>query len=161
LIRLLRIFDNVDVKGAASKNLISRVLLLQGAGVRVIVLTLVSILLGLLPALILVIREFNAIVAYRRRWLQIKCQRKDLGWLSARKAPGFATWGEKQFKDYLVKIGLSSTLNDAAKQQNGNGNRSCARNGEKRMRRRKEEQPLKLNNDIDAEIDIQSLFSIG
>ena len=123
-------------------------------------LTILTILLGLMPALIGVIREFNAIVAYRSRWLQVRCQRKDLGWLSARKAPGFATWGEKQFKDYLVKIGLSSTLSDVAK-RNTDGHRSRARNGEKRTRRREEEQPLNLNDDIDAEVDVQSLFSIG
>ncbi|KAF8807999.1 hypothetical protein BYT27DRAFT_7190091 [Phlegmacium glaucopus] len=164
LIRLLRLFDSGNVTRAAVKNLNIRALLLKGedpfhARVRVIVLTILTILLGLLPALIIIIREFNAIVAYRRRWLQVRCQGKDLGWLSARKAPGFATWGEKQFKNYLVKIGLSSTLNDAAK-RNGNGNGTRLRNREKRTRRREEEQPLNLD-DIDAEIDIQSLFSIG
>ena len=162
LIRLLRAFDNGS---AASKDLIARVSLLDGDGpfhlrVRIIVLTILTILLGLLPALIVVIKEFNTIVAYRKRWLQFRCQRKDLGWLSARKAPGFATWGERQFKDYLVKIGLSSTLSDVVK-HNGNNHRSRARNGEKRTRRREEEQPLNLYDDIDAEIDVQSLFSIG
>jgi len=165
LIRLLRVFDSGNVTRVASKNLTGRALLLTGddpfhARVRVIVLTILTILLGLLPALIKILREFNTIVAYRRRWLQVRCQRKDLGWLSARKAPGFATWGEKQFKEYLVKIGLSSTLNDAAK-RNGNGHGTRVRNGEKKTRRREEEQPLNLNDDIDAEIDIQSLFSIG
>lgn len=169
LIRLLRLFDSGQV---VSKNLIGSALLPNdplnarttndpsNARIRVIVLTILTILLGLLPALIQIINEFNAIVAYRSRWLQVRCQKKDLGWLSARKAPGFATWGEKQFKDYLVKIGLSSTLNDAAK-RHGNRNRARPRNGEKRTRRKGEEQPLNLNDDIDAEIDIQSLFSIG
>ena len=157
LIRLLRTFDNGY---AASKDLIGRVSLPDGDGpfhvrVRVIVLTILTIILGLLPALIGVLKEFNTIVAYRRRWLQFRCQRKDLGWLSARKAPEFATWGEGQFKDYLVKIGLSSTLNDAVKQKR-NTDRSHARNGEKRTRR-----PLNLNDDIDVDIDVQTLFSIG
>ena len=161
LIRFLRLFDG-DV---TSKNLFTRASLLDGddpfhARIRVIVLTILTILLGLLPALIEVVREFNAIVAYRRRWLEVRCQRKDLGWLSARKAPGFATWGEKQFKDYLVKIGLSSTLSDVAK-RNGSGRRPRARNGEKRTRRREEERFLNLIDDIDAEVDVQSLFSIG
>ena len=160
LIRSLRLFD---VGNATSQNLFSRASLLDDpfhARIRVIVLTILTILLGLLPALIGVVKEFNAIVAYRSRWLEVKCQKKDLGWLSARKASGFATWGEKQFKDYLVKIGLSSTLSDAAK-RNGNGHRTRPRNGEKRTRRREEEQPLNLNDDIDAEVDVQSLFSIG
>ena len=162
LIRLLRLFDNGT---AASKDLLGRVSLLDGndpfhARVRVIVLTILTILLGVLPALIGVVKEFNTIVAYRRRWLQFRCQRKDLGWLSARKAPGFATWGERQLKDYLVKIGLSSTLSDAVK-PDGNGHRARAKDGRRRTRRREEEQPLNLNDDIDAQIDVQSLFSIG
>lgn len=165
LMRLLRLFDTENVIGPTSKNINSRSLLLTGddpfhAGVRVIVLTILTILLGLLPALIRILREFNAILAYRRQWLQVKCQRKDLGWLSARKAPGFSTWGEQRFKDYLVKIGLSSTLTEAVK-RNGNGNGARPRNGEKRTRRKEEEQLLSLNDDFDAEIDIQSLFSIG
>ena len=162
LIRFLRLFDSGNI---ASENLFGGLSFLGGddpfhARIRVIVLTILTILLGLLPALSGVVREFNAIVAYRRRWLQVRCQRKDLGWLSARKAPGFATWGEKQFKDYLVRIGLSSTLGDVAK-RNGDGHRARARNGEKRTRRRDEEQPLNLIDDIYGEVDVQSLFSIG
>ena len=151
LIRFLRLFDGNVTSLLDSDDPFH-------ARIRVIVLTILTILLGLLPALIAVVREFNATVAYRRQWLEVRCQRKDLGWLSARKAPGFATWGEKQFKDYVVKIGLSSTLSDAAKR---NGHRARARNGEKRTRRREEERFLNLNDDIDAEVDIQSLFSIG
>jgi hypothetical protein len=162
LIRLLRLFDNGSV---SSKDLTTRASLLDAndpfhARIRVIILTILTIVLGLLPALIGIINEFNTIVAYRRRWLDFRCQRKDLGWLSARKAPGFETWGERQFKDYLVKIGLSSTLTDTVKPK-GNGHRARARNGEKRTRRREEEQPLNFNDDFDAEIDVQSLFSIG
>ena len=163
LIRLLRLFDTGNVTQASSKNLTARALSLNDpshARVRVIILTILTLLLGLLPALITITREFNRIIAYRRRWLQVRCQRKDLGWLSARKAPGFATWGEKEFKGYLVKIGLSSTLSDAAK-RNGKGNRARTKNGEKGTRRREEERLLNLNDDFDAEVDIQSLFSIG
>ena len=162
LIRPLRLFDTGN---ATSENLLGRASLLDGddpfdVRIRVIVLTILTILLGLLPALIGVVGEFNALVAYRKRWLQVRCQRKDLGWLSARKAPGFATWGEKQFKNYVVKIGLSSTLSDTEKRDES-GHRARARNGEKRTRRREEEQFLNLNDDIDAEVDVQSLFSIG
>jgi hypothetical protein len=128
--------------------------------IRVIVLTVLAILLGVLPALIKIIREFNRTVDYRRRWLEVRCEGKDLGWLSARRAPGFASWGEKQFKDYLVKIGLSSSLGDAAKRNGG----ARPRNGERAVRRREEEQPLNRfeeTNNPDADVDIQSLFSIG
>ncbi|KAF8167474.1 hypothetical protein B0H34DRAFT_18533 [Crassisporium funariophilum] len=167
LIRLLRLFDSENVTTVNPEGLKRRALLLEGsdpyhARVRVIALTIMVIVLGLLPALIKIIREFNRVVEYRRRWLEVKCEGKDLGWLSVRKAPGFATWGEKQFKDYIVKLGLSSTLGDAAK-RNGNGNGPLARNGEKRTRRREEEEPLTHQNGTtnNVEVDIQSLFSIG
>ncbi|KDR85603.1 hypothetical protein GALMADRAFT_53945 [Galerina marginata CBS 339.88] len=164
LIRLLRLFDSGNIT-TSNFSTLQRRETLSGpdpfhAHIRVIILTALTILLGLLPALIKIIKEFNRVVEYRQRWLEVKCEGKDLGWLSVRKAPGFATWGEKQFKDYLVKAGLSSTLGEAAK-RNGGGVRP--RNGEKRIRRREEEeeQPLNRNEDSNVEVDIQSLFSIG
>ncbi|KAF9556409.1 hypothetical protein CPC08DRAFT_778388 [Agrocybe pediades] len=166
ILRLLRLFESGQITTSDGSNLQRRETLSNSdpfnAHVRVIVLTAITILLGLLPPLIKIIKEFNRLVAYRQRWLEYKCEGKDLGWLSARAAPGFRLWGEKRFKDFLVKIGLSSTLNESANSsRNGNGAR--ARNGERRTRRREEEQPLYPTDDAskDAEIDIQSLFSIG
>lgn len=163
LLRLLRLIESGKITSSNISTNKRRALISNSdpyhSRIRVIVLTMLVILLGVLPALIKIIREFNRVVAYRRRWLEVKCDGKDLGWLSARKAPGFAGWGEKQFKDYLVKIGLSSSLGDAAK-RNGGGARP--RNGEKRTRRREEErQPLNRPEETNnAEVDVQSLFSI-
>ena len=161
LIRLLRVIQNGgSVTTDPSRFQLREVLSGSdtfNAHIRIIILTVLTILLGLIPALIKIIKEFNKVVDYRRRWLEIKCEGKDMGWLSARKAPGFATWGEKQFKDYLVKIGLSSSLGDAGRRNGG----SRARNGEKRTRRREEELPLNQKDDLNADIDIQILFSIG
>ena len=70
-----------------------------------------------------------------------------MGWLSARRAPGFVGWGEKRLKDYLVKIGLSSSLDIS--------DRSA------RSRRRRRAQELNNEERGDFEIDVQSLFSIG
>jgi len=171
LLRLLRLIESGKITSSnISTNEPSDILSMEPRAIisnsdpyhsriRVIVLTILVILLSVLPALIKIIREFNRVVDYRHRWLEVKCEGKDLGWLSARKAPGFAGWGEKQFKDYLVKIGLSSSLGDAAK-RNGGGARP--RNGEKTIRRREEErQPLNRPEETNnAEVDVQSLFSI-
>ena len=163
LLRLLRLIQSGNITSSNISTNERRALISNSdpyhSRIRVIVLTAMVILLGVLPALIKIIREFNRVVAYRRRWLEVKCEGKDLGWLSARKATGFAGWGEKQFKDYLVKIGLSSSLGEAAK-RNGGGARP--RNGEKRIRRREEErQPLNRPEETNnAEVDVQSLFSI-
>jgi len=159
LLRLLRLIESRNITSSTHER---RAVISDSdpyhARIRVIILTIFAILLGVLPALIKIIREFNNVVAYRHRWLEVKCEGKDLGWLSARKAPGFAGWGEKQFKDYLVKIGLSSSLGDAAKRNGG----ARPRNGEKAIRRREEEQPFNhLEEKNDAEVDVQSLFSIG
>lgn len=133
--------------------------------VRVIILAALVIVLGVFPALWKIIREFNHVAAYRSRWLQTKCEGKDLAWLSAKDAPGYANWGERQFKDHLVKIGLSSTLTSAGRQNgNGNGHSGGARprDGTRTTRRREEEQPLNdKHEETVAEVDIQSLFSIG
>ncbi|KIM47616.1 hypothetical protein M413DRAFT_439287 [Hebeloma cylindrosporum] len=165
LLRLLRLIQSGNINSSNISTNERRAIISDSdpyhSRIRVIVLTILVVLLGVLPALIKILREFNRVVAYRRRWLEVKCEGKDLGWLSARKAPGFATWGEKQFKDYLVKIGLSSSLGDAAK-RNGNGGGARPRNGERRIRRREEEQqPLNRPEETNtAEVDVQSLFSI-
>ena len=103
-------------------------------------------MLGLLPVLWKILKEFNRTVAYRERWTEIRCQGLEMGWLSARHAPGFVGWGEKRLKDYMVKIGLSSSLD------------ANERNARSRRRRRAQE----LNNEEKGnyEIDVQSLFSI-
>lgn len=117
------------------------------ARLRIIIATVLAIVLGLLPVLWKVLKEFNRTVAYRERWMEVRCQGFEMGWLSARRAPGFVGWGEKRLKDHLVKMGLSSCL-DAAD-----------RNARSRRRRRAQE----LNNEEQSnfEIDVQSLFSIG
>lgn len=164
LLRLLRLFDTGTI---STKNLVAVVRRAPGpnsdphhARVRIIVLTVLTIVLGILPALRKILKEFNRILEYRRRWLEIKCEGKDIAWLSARNAPGYATWGEKQFKDYMVKIGLSSTLAEAARRTRNNGG-FLPRNGERRIRRREEEEPLTGRDDRErTEIDVESIFSI-
>ncbi|RXW19335.1 hypothetical protein EST38_g6518 [Candolleomyces aberdarensis] len=157
LLRLLKLIDNGDISTDNVATLAKRALTDEPhSRIRVIVLTIMAIVLGLLPALWKIIREYNAVLAYRQRWLAVQCQGKDLGWLSAKRAPGFATWGEKQFKDHLVKIGLSSELGDASKRNGANTRRA----GGRRDHRREEEQPLNNEEEMTSEVDIQTLFSI-
>jgi len=163
LLRLLRLFDSGSI---STNNLVTIARRAPGSDLepyraRIIILTVITIVLGILPALHKIIMEFNSIAAYRMRWLEIKCEGKDLAWLSARKAPGYAGWGEKQFKDYLVKIGLSSTMGEISRRNRNDGG-ARPRNGQRRIRRREEEEPLTGRDNAErAEVDIESLFSIG
>ncbi|KAF9011061.1 hypothetical protein BDQ17DRAFT_1345391 [Cyathus striatus] len=157
LLRLLRLFDAQDID---TRNLATAIRRRasdddpQNARVRIIILTVLVLVLGLLPALWKLLREFNALVAYRKRWLQVKCEGMDLAWLSARKAPGFQGWGERRLKDYIIKIGLSSTTLGERQDRNGTRRRD-------RGTRRPEEQPLYSADEHASEVDIQSLFTVG
>ncbi|KAG6842425.1 hypothetical protein C0991_007555 [Blastosporella zonata] len=165
LLRLLRLFDNGSISTSNLIQLKARASSSddpQNARVRVIVLTVLTLVLGLLPALWKIIKEFNKLVAYRKEFAEVLCEGKELGWLSANDAPGFVGWGEKRFKDFMLKTGLSSSMEPRngradARTRNGNGNG----NGERRGHRPEEMQPLTKTEEANVEVDIQSLFSIG
>ncbi|KAL1737393.1 hypothetical protein EV714DRAFT_278873 [Schizophyllum commune] len=164
LMRLLRMLDQGDV---SIKNLLvtraddsdDR----YNVRPRIIVLTVLVIVLALLPALWKIIKEFNALVAYRQRWLNVKCDNEELAWLSVRDAPGFIGWGEKQIKDFILKCALSSTLDrTSAGRRNDDSPESANRIRGGRSGRHQSE---KRRWDADAEntnmeVDIKSLFSI-
>ncbi|KXN88932.1 hypothetical protein AN958_06803 [Leucoagaricus sp. SymC.cos] len=162
---LLRLLRAIDEEGIQTTNLqvqTRRALIgderdPQNVRLRIIILTIIALVLGLLPALWKILREFNILVEYRKRWLQVRCEGKDLGWLSTKDAPGFQNWGEKRFKSFIKKVGLTSGMDD---ERDGRQARHSHRRGPGRTRRRDEELPL---NGIDdgAEVDIQSLFSIS
>ena len=150
LLRLLQVLDagqsaTEDLRLLSIRAVLSGDAGVHNARIRIIVATALAILFGLLPVLWKLFKEFNRTVAYRERWTEIHCQGIEMGWLSAQRAPGFVGWGEKRLKDYLVKIGLSSTF-DATDR-----NRA-------RRRRRTQEQTSEEKGHF--EIDVQSLFSI-
>lgn len=168
LLRLLRLFDERNLQTTNLDNLPRRALIgdendPENARVRIIVLTAITLALGVLPALWKILHELNTLVEYRKRWLQVKCGGKDLGWLSVKDAPGFQNWGEKRLKNFIKKIGLTSGMDDderdsrRARQNNG---RAMHRNSGRRTRHKDEEVPLYGAED-NAEVDIQSLFSIS
>ena len=159
LLRLLQLLDNrqitttTHVQLANSTQLTTRMIvdgkdLEDDARTRIIILTALLIALGLIPALWRILREFNAIANYRKRWIELKCRNSEMGWLSASKAPGFVGWGEKRLKNYLLKTGLSSKLEAA---------------GESRREKKERERRLMERTDFGdgPEIDVESLFSIG
>lgn len=117
----------------------------QNLRVRVIILTTLALVFGLLPALWKIIREFNGLVAHRNRWLEVKCNGLEMAWLSATRAPGFVGWGEKRLKDFILKSGLSSSLD---------------KNGRNGQRRRSPDQQFDAEEKARLEVDIESLFSI-
>ncbi|KAJ7446697.1 hypothetical protein FB451DRAFT_1291217 [Mycena latifolia] len=151
LMRLLRALDSGSANVSTS-NLLQTRAVATGAGdpehlrIRVIVLTVLVLVLALLPALWKIVKELNRLIAYRQRWIELRCEGKQMGWLSARKAPGFTGWGEQRFKDFVIKSGLSSGM----------------RNGSEGQRRRspnREDQPNQEEKDA-LQIDITNVFSI-
>lgn len=157
LLRLLRFFDIGKVSSSNLVEIQARSITdPQNARARIIVLTVLSVALGLLLPLWKIILEFNKFVAYRRAFVEIKCAGRELGWLSARRAPGFVGWGEKRLKDFVLKMGLSYSM-DSRDRQPG----TRPRNHSRRNHRQEESQPLNASEEANLEVDIQSLFSIG
>ncbi|KAL0951690.1 hypothetical protein HGRIS_008366 [Hohenbuehelia grisea] len=190
LLRLLRLLDdgNITTMGNLNtRNLHSRMVVdghdyAPQARTRLIIIVVLTLVVALLPALYKILKEFNNLVAYRRTWVDERCEGVDMGWISARRAPGFAGWGEKRIKDFLVKSGLSAggvgglrrTGTEATRGsrmqldrnvEGENGNENSSHNGSGYGpyggRRRKEEQPLTNVEDGDFEVDVQNLFSIS
>ncbi len=163
LLRLLQLLDsgNATVVDLATpltpREIVNGKDLSSTVRTRIIIATALAIVLGLLPVLWKLIREFNKLAAYRLRWVEVKCQGQEMGWLSARDAPGFAAWGEKRLKEFIVKAGLSASLESSADIQNGSGNGSSSG----RSRRRRRAQDWSNEEKANFEIDVKSLFSVG
>ncbi|EPQ60336.1 hypothetical protein GLOTRDRAFT_52392 [Gloeophyllum trabeum ATCC 11539] len=152
---LLRLLQYYDSQGSSIRTIPTFVKRapdgsnqLTNARIRIIILTVLLIVLAVIPGVWKILKEFNRIVAYRERWLKVRCGGMDLAWLSARRAPGFRGWGERRLKEFIVKSGLSSSL-----ETENTGNRRRVRNAS--------EQPLTPVEEESLEVDIQGLFSIG
>ncbi|KAF8334005.1 uncharacterized protein EI90DRAFT_3050622 [Cantharellus anzutake] len=123
VLRLLRLLDNgrVNTSSHTGSNLgrspssLTKRLVVDGvdeahkARVRLVILAIV-LLIAVVPALIKLLREFNALVAYRKRWVTLRCEGHEMGWLSVDRVPGLAGLGEKDVKDVIIKYGLSVSL---------------------------------------------------
>lgn len=165
LLRLLPLLDDRNISTQTLATVDGKDVTFR-TRVRIIILTALLIVVGLLPALIKSLREFDKLLAFRRRWLDIHLQGVEMGWLSAHDAPGFVGWGERRIKDFIIKTGLSSSLDfspnasgTGARPGNGTGNGTT--NGGDRPRRRRQGAFLSRAEEAALEVDIQSLFSIG
>ncbi|KAJ7482288.1 hypothetical protein B0H11DRAFT_2193371 [Mycena galericulata] len=153
LIRLLRAIESGSAN-VSTANLLQTRAVASGSGdpehlrVRIIVLTVLVIVIALLPALYKIVKELNRLIAYRKRWVELRCEGQQMGWLSARTAPGFAVWGEQRFKDFVLKSGLSSGMQ--------NGTEAQAR---RTPPREEGDQPNPEEKDA-LQIDITNIFSI-
>ncbi|TCD68080.1 hypothetical protein EIP91_011533 [Steccherinum ochraceum] len=150
LLRLLQLLDNSSVTTTSGTVLVSREIVdghdyAPTVRTRVIILTVLAIVLGLLPMLWKVLHEFTRLANFRYRWMVVRCHNQEMGWLSARYNPGFVGWGEKKLKTFIQKAGLSVAL------ESPEGSRT--RSSRRRMERDEESARL--------EIDVQSLFTIG
>jgi calcium permeable stress-gated cation channel len=152
LLRLLQLLENGNVtkNGLQSRAFVNSKDVAPNTRIRIIILTVLAIVLGVLPALWKIVKEFNAVVNYRRRWIEFRCEGQDLGWLSARKAPGFDGWGERRIKEFILKSGLSSSLDANGKKESSQA-----------QSRRTQEPTLTNGEKAGLEVDIKNLFSIS
>ncbi len=176
VLRLLRLLENESINTSVQTRSITTLssglykrLIVNGtdeahkARGRLLALTVILLVLSVLPALNKLLREFNALVAYRKRWLSLRCEGYEMGWLSRDKVPGLDGMGEKEVKDMIVKYGLSTLLEEPSESW-------------QRRRREEIERRYRMSTPMDdangslaspaqsqeggAEIDITGIFSI-
>lgn len=170
VLRLLQLLENGDI--STTSNNLQRRLTVNGTDrapntrTRLIILTVFALVLVMLPAVYKLLKEFTRLVNYRKRWLEVRCRGMELGWLSAQHAPGFVGWGEKRLKDFIIKTGLSASLDRSAgigvrgnMAGVGSGNRGQPMSPSNTSRRQRSE----MDDDEKAELDVDvaSLFTIG
>lgn len=165
LLRLLNLLDDKSISTSTSNSVVlSRRATVDGRDVapntrtRIIILTVLFLVLGILPALYKTLKEFNLLLSHRLRWLNIKLEGKDMGWLSLRQAPGFTGWGEKRVKDFINRTGLSSALETSGGP--GSGVRRRRANSRGRELEVEEDRRLSREEELGLEVDVQSLFTI-
>jgi hypothetical protein len=158
LMRVLQLFDNRDIStssNAAVREVINGHDYKSRARVRVIILTALLIVIGVIPALVKILREYGKLLAFRRKWTDAHLQGKEMGWIGARDAPGFVGWGEKRLKDFILRTGLSSSLDFSAEPATtGTGRRV------KSSRPRNTAPYTYSEEDAGLEVDILSLFTV-
>ncbi|KAG2120632.1 uncharacterized protein F5147DRAFT_662683 [Suillus discolor] len=149
LLRLLQLLEADSASTYSVLNVPDGDKQVSNARLRIVVLAVLAVFAVTLPALYKILKEINNLVTFRRRWLEVRCEGKEMGWLSSRKASGFAGWGEKRIKDHFVKIGLSSSL--------GGSSRS---NNRPLQHSRQTQSYYQNSQDSVFEVDVQSLFTV-
>ena len=114
LLRLLQLLKQGNINTHSSgRNALQRRLTVDGkdyahtARIRLIILIVLLLVVAVFPALIKILREFNKLLAYHRRWAAIRCDGLEMGWLSVSRAPGLKRMGEAQVKALFQKTGMT------------------------------------------------------
>lgn len=160
LLRLLQLLEDENI--TTSSKILARAVVngndvTSNIRTRIIILTVFTIVLGMLPALRKIFKEFNRLVNYRHVWLEIRCEGLEMGWLSAEKAPGFLGMGEKRIKDFIVKTGLSATLD----KNSGIGSSGVRQRAQSHRAQERIEKTRDDEEKAALEIDVRSLFTVG
>lgn len=169
LLRLLQLLQSEQVTTSTTSTFVTRAVvngtdITSNIRTRLIILTVFTLVLGMLPALHKLLKEFNRLAKYRTHWLAHRCGGMEMAWLSAARAPGFVGWGEQRLKTFLMKSGLSSSL-DRSGGIGESGNMAGIGSGfrSRTSARRSRDQTARMSEEEKAalQVDIVSLFSIG
>lgn len=169
LLRLLQLLENEQIVISSDSALAVRAVVngndvSSNVRTRLIILTVFTLVLGMLPALHKLMREYGRLSTYRTHWLTHRCGGMELAWLSAASAPGFVGWGEQRFKTFLIKSGLSSSLDrSGGVGESGNmvGIGSGFRSRASARGARDQQETLSEEEKAALQVDIVGLFSIG
>lgn len=80
------------------------------ARIRLLILTVLLLVVAVLPTLFRLLREFNRLLAYHKRWVAVKCDGLEMGWLSISRAPGLKGLGEADVKQIFERTGMTKRL---------------------------------------------------
>ncbi|KAI0275250.1 hypothetical protein BC834DRAFT_815275 [Gloeopeniophorella convolvens] len=153
VVRVLQLLDNRDVDTSV-REIVNGHDLKWRARVRLIIVSGLLVVVGVLPALVKLLREYGKLLAFRRLWADLHLQGKEMGWISARTAPGFKGWGEKRLKDFILRTGLSSSLDFSAEPASS----GVTMRGNGRSRRGPYMAP---EQEYGLEVDIMRLWTVG
>ncbi|KIO34386.1 hypothetical protein M407DRAFT_16914, partial [Tulasnella calospora MUT 4182] len=156
ILRLLKMLDNNTIStsshlpGRSKRAIIDGVDQSSNAEGRLIAIAVLLIVVGILPVMWKLFKEFNKVVAHRWRWLELRCGGVEMGWLSIHKAPGFAGWSEGRVKEFFQKNGLSTGL-DRSKTPKGPHRDARNPSGEERE---------EVDEGGRPEVDVQGVYTV-
>ncbi|KAG8969202.1 hypothetical protein FRB90_010757, partial [Tulasnella sp. 427] len=155
LLRLLKMLDSNTISTSSHLPSRSKRAIINGvdqstnAQGRLIALTALLIVVGILPVMWKLFKEFNKVVAHHWRWLEMRCGGVEMGWLSIREAPGFTGWSEGRVKEFFQKNGLSTGLD-----------RSKTPKGPQRDARNASGEDQQVDESGRPEVDVQGVYTV-
>ena len=165
LLRLLDLLRDTDIGGAPRATVDGRDVT-RNTEIRLIVLAVLAVAVAAVPAVVKLLYEYSRLVDYRRRWIAVRCDGLELGWLARARAPGLDGWGETRLKDFLIKTGLSRGFKNSGVPREGfagvgaNG-RSTEGLSAGRDARDRSHTPPRGEEEAVPEVDLQGLFTVA